>query len=126
MGNAFHLGGWGMYPTTIIGLVTLFTAFMYARDPDRRRYAVVKTLSIVVLLTSVLGFIVGTMKTFLGTADLPAGEGPSVALIGVGESLHNIALGLCILVVTWIMVAVGASRAAVPASREDLTDPHRP
>lgn len=123
MGEAFHLGGWGMYPTTIIGLVTIFIAFMYARDPDRRRYAVVKTLSIVVALTSVLGFIVGTMKTFLGTADLPAMEAPHVALVGVGESLNNVALGLCILVLTWIMVAVGASRAAAVPTREDLHSP---
>ena len=126
MGEAFRLGGWGMYPTTIVGLVAMFSALMYARDPDRRRYAVVKTLSIVVLLTSVLGFIVGTMKTFIGTMDLPAHEAPHVALIGVGESLHNVALGLCILVVTWIMVAVGAARTNAPPSREDLTDPHRP
>jgi hypothetical protein len=126
MGEAFRLGGWGMYPTTIVGLVVMFTALMYARDPDRRRYAVVKTLSILVLLTSVLGFIVGTMRSFLGTADVPSAEAPHYALVGVGESLHNVALGLCILVVTWIMVAVGAARTAAPASREDLTDPHRP
>jgi hypothetical protein len=112
-----------MYPTTIVGLVAMFTALAYARDPDRRRYAVVKTLSIIVALTSVLGFIVGTMKTFLGTADLPPLEAPHVALIGVGESLNNVALGLCILVVTWLMVAVGASRASVPPTREDLHAP---
>ena len=123
MGEAFHLGGWGMYPTSIVGLVTIFIAFMYARDPDRRRYAIVKTLSIVVLLTSVLGFIVGTMKTFLGTADLPSNEAPHVALVGVGESLNNVALGLCILVLTWIMVAIGASRTATPPTREDLHAP---
>ena len=123
MGEAFRLGGWGMYPTTIVGLVVMFPALMYARDPDRRRYALVKTLSILVLLTSVLGFIVGTMRSFLGTADLPSAEAPHYALVGVGESLHNIALGVCILVVTWIMVAVGASRAATPPTREDLHAP---
>ena len=123
MGEAFHRGGWGMYPTTIVGLVLMFIALMYARDPDRRRYAVVKTLSIVVLLTSTLGFIVGTMRSFLGTADLPSADAPHVALIGVGESLHNIALGLCILVITWLMVAVGASRASAPPSREDTHAP---
>jgi len=126
MGEAFRLGGWGMYPTTIVGLVVMFTAFSYARDPERRRYVLVRTLSILVLLTSVLGFIVGTMRSFLSTADVPAAEAPHYALVGVGESLHNVALGLCILVVTWIMVAVGAARTNVPPSREDLTDPHRP
>jgi len=123
MGEAFHLGGWGMYPTTIVGLVVIFTAFLYARDPDRRRYAIVKTLSILVLLTSVLGFIVGTMKSFLATMDIPSAEASHYALVGVGESLHNVALGLCVLVVTWIMVAVGASRTAAPPTREDLHAP---
>ena len=47
MGEAFHQGGWGMYPTTIVGLVVIFTAFRYMRDPDRRRLAVIRAFSVV-------------------------------------------------------------------------------
>lgn len=112
MQEAFRLGGWGMYPTTIIGLVLIAVAIQYALDPQARYRRLARTLAVLTSFSSLLGFTVGVVKTFLaaGRADfeLPAFH---TMLIGVGESLHNVALGLCMLVCAWIAVAIGTARS---------------
>jgi len=37
MGNAFHQGGWGMYPTAVIVVVLVAAALRFALRPDARR-----------------------------------------------------------------------------------------
>lgn len=110
MGEAFRLGGWGMYPTTIAGLVLIVTALRYAFAPDAARALVLRRLSILVFLTGCLGTVVGVMKTFLHATELPSAELGGVIVTGVGESLHNLALSLCMLVVGAICATVGAAR----------------
>jgi hypothetical protein len=124
MQQAFHHGGWGMYPTTIVGLVLLFTALMYARDPDARRMRSVRYLSVLTLLVSVLGFTTGVIRSFMAAGDIPGSELGNVVVAGVGESLNNIGLGLVILVMTWILASIGAARMA--PGRASLSDAHAP
>jgi hypothetical protein len=120
MQDAYRLGGWGMYPTTIFGLVLILMAIQFARDPDRRRLRLVKVLSLIALLSSTLGFVSGTIKTFTAAGDLASSEVGGVIVVGVGESLTNIGLGLCVLVLAWIVVAIGVARGAPGPTREDL------
>lgn len=122
MFDAFRLGGWGMYPTLIAGLILMFSAVQYARHPDRARLRVVRFLGVLVALTSMLGFVTGVINTCTHvTPDL----GPDLGLIvvtGVGESLTNIGAGLVWLVLATIVATFGASRAR--ANGAELTDPH--
>jgi hypothetical protein len=120
--DAFRLGGWGMYPTLIAGIILMFSAIQYARHPDRGRLRVVRFLGVLVILTSCLGFVTGVIKTCTGvTPELGPDLGMTV-VIGVGESLNNIGLGLVWLVMATIVATLGASRAR--ANGAELTDPH--
>lgn len=123
MGDAFRLGGWGMYPTTIVGLILIAIALLYAARPDPRRLHVVRCLSVLTLFVSCLGFVTGVIKTFTSVPP-DAHAMPSFVVIGVGESLSNIGLGLVVLVIAWIAASVGASRSS--STSADLADPHGP
>jgi len=122
MGEAFRLGGWGMYPTAIAGLVLFFTALRYAMTPDAIRALVVRRLSILTFLTGCLGFVVGVIKTCLHAKELPASELGGVIVTGVGESLHNLALALACLVMAGIAAAIGAARRG-PNAGDELIAP---
>jgi hypothetical protein len=124
MQEAFHLGGWGMYPTTIIGLVLVAVAIQYARDPQARYRRIVRTLAVLTSFSSLLGFTTGVLKTFLSVGpDHTPPDCFHLVVTGVGESLHNIALGLCMLVCAWIAVAIGTARSQASASPEDTHAP---
>ncbi len=125
MGEAFRLGGWGMYPTAIAGLVLLFTAIQYARHPDRGRLALVRHLSVLTGLVATLGFVSGVVHCFTNIGSADPGDVQKFVVIGVGESLVNIGLGLFMLVASWVATSVGTSRAGSPG-RADLHDPHAP
>jgi hypothetical protein len=99
-----------MYPTTIAGLIMLGAGLRYALAPDAARALVLRRLSILTLLTGTLGFIVGAMKTFLHAVELPANELVGTVVGGLGESMHNLALALCMLVVGAMFSTIGAAR----------------
>lgn len=122
MGDAFRLGGWGMYPTTIAGFMLVCAAIHYARGPSRHALAVVRSLAVVTALTSCLGFVSGVIKCFTSVSGHVL---DAIVVVGVGESLCNIGLGLAFLVVAAIGVTVGAMRAGPSrGSGAELADPH--
>ncbi len=110
MGEAFRLGGWGMYPTTVVGLVLLFTAIQYARHPERRNIQLVKHLSVLTACVATLGFVSGVIHCFTSIGSCDPGDLQKLVVIGTGESLVNIALGLMLLVMAWTAASVGTHR----------------
>jgi hypothetical protein len=122
MSQLFKLGGWGMYPTTFVGILLVACAVQYARDPRAQRTQIVRYMSLLTMLVASLGFISGVVKSL---TNLPAGSeyvAGQFAAIGIGESLVNLGLGLFMLVVAWGAMSVGAQRASTTQST--LTDPH--
>ena len=117
MGEAFRLGGWGMFPTSFIGLVLLAAAAMYWLKPDRRRRAVVRNLEVMTLMSGVLGFVTGVIKSFIAVGDAD----PRFAIVGTGESLNNIGLALVILILARILITLGSARDKSGPS--ELVDP---
>lgn len=122
MGEAFRLGGWGMYPTLISGILLVGAAARYAWQPDRHRLMLVIWMQVLTMLVGSLGFISGLIKTAVAAGDTPA---PVDTLIrGFGESLHNIGLGLALVVLAGVVGALGLARRK-PGARKDsaLVDP---
>ena len=122
MGDAFHHGGWGMYPTTIFGLVLIVTAIRYAAAPEATRALLVRRLSLLTFISGCLGFTVGCIKTFMAAAELPAADLGNTVVGGIGESLNNVALALSMLVIGGIAMAIGTARRA-PSAGDELIAP---
>lgn len=122
MSEAFRLGGWGMYPTTIVGLVLLVAAIQYARQPDLRRRAIVGNLLGLTFIVGCLGFVTGVIKSFTSAGDAPRDELGTIVVVGVGESLVNIGLGLVLVILASIVTTIGSARASKGGA--ELADPH--
>lgn len=108
MSEAFRLGGWGMYPTLIIGLLLVGAAVRFAVRPERHRLTLIIWMQVLTMLVGILGFTAGLIR-----ASLLVGRGtqPADSLIqGFGESLHNIGLALCLVVMAGIAGAIGLAR----------------
>lgn len=105
--NAFRLGGWGMFPTLLAGLVFLAFTIRYAIRADRRQVQTVVGVGVLTFIAGLLGFITGMIKTAAH-----AYEEPRLAIVGFGESLHNVSLALVFLVLGTIIFVVGSWRAA--------------
>ena len=104
----------------------MIAAGLYAARPDLRRLHVVKCLSVLTLLVSCLGFVTGVIKSFTSIGDSTLDDIGKVVVMGVGESLTNIGLGLVMLVMAWIATSIGATRSR-PTTRStgaELRDPH--
>jgi type III secretory pathway component EscS len=117
-----------MYPTTLAGVVLLIAAGLYAARPDLRRLHIVKCLSVLTLLVSTLGFVTGVIKAFTSIGDSTLPDIGKVVVMGVGEALTNIGLGLVMLVIAWIATSIGAarSRAIALSGGAELSDPLAP
>lgn len=122
MGDAFHAGGWGMYPTAIAGFVLVGCAIAYARGPDAARALLVRRLSLLTFLVGVLGTMAGVIKTCGHAATDP--DLNRTLVTGLGESLNCVAFAVCSLVIANIATSIGAAR--LDKSRAELADPHQP
>jgi hypothetical protein len=114
---SFHQGGWGMYPTAIVGLIVVAAAVMFARNPDARRAQLVRHLSMLTFLVGSLGTVTGVIKSLTSLEDTTP---INYALIGVGESLNCVGLALVCMVLAGTIAAIGRTRSA----KADLADPH--
>ena len=118
MGDAFHQGGWGMYPTLVAGVVLIACAIRYLRNPEHGRGELVRHLSRLTFLVGSLGTVVGCIKSFTSLDDkTPLQYG----LVGLGESLNCTAFGMCMMIVAGIITAVGKAKLK---GKADLADPH--
>lgn len=119
MGEAFHQGGWGMYPTAIAALALVTIAIQFALRPDPRRAGLLRQLSLLSFVIGALGTVTGCIKAFTSLDDATPAYS---AVVGLGEALNCTAFGLCGVVLGGIFVAIGRARlAARPA---EAVDPH--
>ena len=116
--NAFHQGGWGMYPTAIAGIVLVAFAIRFAKSPERGRAELLRHLSRLTFLIGSLGTVTGTIKSFTSLDDkTPLQYG----LVGLGESLNCTGLAMVAMVLAGIIAAFGKAKLKGAA---DLADPH--
>ena len=111
MREAFHMGGWGMYPTLIFGLLLIAASARYAVRPDRRVVPLQISLGLTTLFAGCLGFVTGVIRS-LGALDAVPAEKRWIWMLGVSESLNNIGLALALVIIACLATAVGALRLA--------------
>src|SRR5262245_45478233 len=118
MGEAFRLGGWGMYPTLIIGLLLVGAAARFAWQPDRHRLVLVIWMQVLTMLFGTFGFVSGMIKAALSVEDPSS---PTNAMLhGFGEALPNVGLALGLVITASIVAAFGLARRTRRA-RNDAT-----
>lgn len=108
--DSFHNGGWGMWPTLVVGLMMIGVSARYAVSPDRRFVPLIVASSVLTFLTGAIGFVTGLIATSQ-YYDMNAAP-PNVVVVGFGESLNDVGLALVLLAVGMIAVTVGTARHA--------------
>ena len=116
--NAFHLGGWGMYPTLVFGLLLVGICITYALKPQKHLVPLLLSTGILTLVAGAAGFTSGLIATMTSATSGRFPEPPiEVAMTGLGESLHNIALALLLATLAALAVSIGALRLWLRSDR---------
>lgn len=115
LSEAFRNGGWPMYPILVCGLLCVLAAASYAARPEPRRAPLVWALGIGTLLWGALGFTLGMILTLSAVGKVPPAE-RYIVLIGLGESLNDLALALLLVLAAALTAAVGAFRRSRDAA----------
>jgi hypothetical protein len=114
-----------MYPTLFVGLILLFAAGRFAVHPARGRLAPIIGLGVLTTFVSTLGFVTGLIKTMSAAGEMQLWKEGNVLVVGIGESMHNVGLGLVLLVLATTGVVIGLARRPAAASHgaSELVDP---
>lgn len=108
----FHDGGWGMWPTAIFGFLLVASGVLCVLRPERRFIPLVASFAVTTLGAGVLGTAVGMAKSFHYLPGAPADRQFLFAALGTAESLNDTILALMLVVLTGLLCAVAALRAA--------------
>ena len=114
----FEAGGWGMYPTTLFGLLQIAAGVAYAVLPERRLVPLLVSLGVVVLGSGLLGCVTGFITTFRYIEQVPEAKQHTITLLGVSESLNNVVLAFIFIVLSTLIAAVGAFRLGLRSKAE--------
>ncbi|MBS1121566.1 MAG: hypothetical protein H6Q90_3794, partial [Deltaproteobacteria bacterium] len=80
------------------------------RNADAQRLSMIRALTWAMVFASLVGFIAGLASTAMFVVRQEPEDPLPVLLAGFAESTTNLMLGGGILVITWILVAVGVRR----------------
>lgn len=103
--------GWPIYLVIIVGAASLTCALQYARAPRRDLFALVVGLAVATVLFGALGTVLGVQMSASGIGRVAADQ-RWIFLLGLKESLWNLAAALAIATVDALVVTVGAVRFA--------------
>lgn len=105
----FCMGGWGMWPTMIFGLIFAAISIRYAVSPNKRQIPLIVSLGVLTLSSGLLGFTTGLITTaHFYTQELNAD--PRIPWQGFGESLNNVAFALIFTTFAAVAVTIGAHK----------------
>ena len=117
----FRNGGWGMFPILIFGVVLLAAAIRYAVRPEKRLVPLLFGLGILTIASGGLGFVTGLMTTANAIGTIPefTSRAGLITIIGVGESLNNVAFSLVFVTLASLTACLGAWQIARNAPTKD-------
>lgn len=109
MSEFMQMGGVFMWPVMIFGLATLAVALRYALTPEPARLRQTFALGLVTLLSGLSGTALGFIVTLTAMGEV-APDKRFIAMIGLGESLCNVALALVLVTFAALIGAFGTWR----------------
>jgi hypothetical protein len=114
MWNFFVEGGWGMWPVTVFGLITVWAAGRYAHDlqPFRLRFTLV--MAVVVIISAFNAVITGMEMVLWYVEDrarTPDEDFARTLVTGIKEASRAAPLAGVLLTLAAVLVAVGIYRA---------------
>ena len=92
------------------GLWALIETVRQGRKPEANHRAGL-ALCFATLLAGGLGMITGLIKTLQYAADHPLEQQIRFVILGLSETLHNVTLALCMLLLTALAYALGRLRS---------------
>lgn len=111
----FRLGGFGMIPTFVFGLIAVATSVRYAVSLKPKLMSLMLALGSLTLASGALGFVAGMIKSFTAVGEVPA-DMRWIWLIGTAESLHNLALAFALVAMMALAASVGAMRLSLQSA----------
>lgn len=108
----FRLGGWGMYPILVVGLVGLGAAAFYAARGDGRLRGSLEATSRALawfIATAVASDLIAVCFA-LRAPDIPDSQRARILLEGIGESLTPLTMGGAFMALMWLFIAIGQRR----------------
>jgi len=103
-------GGFNIWILAALGAVMVWTAIQFARSADPHRLSILRALTVAILVASFTGFVTGLIATCQGSRSIPPAELVPLLLAGFSESCSNLVFGGALVVVSWVLVAVGVRR----------------
>jgi hypothetical protein len=107
-------GGWGMYPTMVLGLVTLVVAARFAWAPAHRRLGFILAIWATTLAQIVHATLTDVAAVFRALASQPTLD-VRVMFEGFKECTRPGILGGVFLVLALVFVSIGLNQAAARA-----------
>src|SRR5262245_14990670 len=108
----FKEGGWGMYPTLILGLVTLVVAARFSWQPERRPLAVIAALWLTTFAQILHTTLIDISAVLHALVHVDPELRTKVMFEGFKECTRPGIMGGVFLILTLLCVAIGLNRAA--------------
>ncbi len=109
-------GGVGMVFVLLLGVGTLVTAALFARRPDERRMALLRSLTVATVFSILTAVATNIAAVMFKVPSHPVwSKSPDIHLIimtGLGEALTPAILGFAFLTLIWLVAGVGMRRLA--------------
>ena len=102
----FSFGGFPMWVTLLFGVLSIGAAARYAIRPERRYVPLVVSLGSMTFLSGLFGFVTGLAKS-LNALDVVPADRRWIWMLGLGESLVNVAFALALVAVATLAMVVG-------------------
>lgn len=107
----FREGGFGIWPTLLLGVTALSLAIHHALTPRPAHLPLLIGLGLATLAAGALGTCMGFMATFKYIQHVPQAEQGTIAMLGISESLTNVVLALIVCVLLPLLGGIGSWRA---------------
>ena len=106
----FRAGGFNMFVLAAVGAVMVATAIRFARNADAQRLSLIRALTVAMVFATLTGFAASLAATAMWVVKHEPEDPLPYLLQGFAESTANVLLGGFLLVIAWILVAVGIRR----------------